>query len=45
MIKITGYLIFVDKYGNHVKESKTFKKWGIRAKIFYLKMILFYDLV
>lgn len=45
MIKITGHLLFLDEHGNHIEESKTFKKWGLRAKIYRFKMKFLYDWV
>lgn len=43
MIKITGYLNTVNKNGNQIKKSKQFKNMNFRAKLYLLKMQLFYD--
>ena len=47
MIVITGTLnsCYLDPEVGYqqVKERKSFKKWSLRAKIFYYKMLMFYD--
>lgn len=47
MIVITGLLntCYLDPELGYqqVTERKSFKKWSLRAKIFYLKMLMFYD--
>lgn len=49
MIVITGLLntCYLDPELGYqqVTERKSFKKWSLRAKIFYLKMMMFYDYV
>ena len=49
MIKVTGTLntVYLDDegYTQQVLESKTFKRYGIRCKLFILKCKIFYDWV